>query len=105
MRDKDSLHPCIYEDDNLSMYIEMLGNEPFIHVSVYNWNHKLFKEWVIIFQEIKETFMRKGYTRIFASDMNKKTTKFAKMFGFKDTPLKTIGTDGKLRRVLVCQQQ
>ena len=100
MINPDAKHPCIYDDDNVTLYLEMCGDKPFIHCTVHEWSHNMLKtfkqEWV----NVLEAFKEKGYKDIYAPDMDKKVTKFAKMFGFETTKDVILGEDNKLRRVL-----
>jgi len=100
------MHPCIYSDDNVSVYIEMLdGDKAFLHCTVTNWSPSLYRQFRQIFKDLTIAFKKKGYKVIFAPDMDNKTTKFAKMFGFKETQHKIVGEDFKVRGVLECHLQ
>jgi len=98
-------HPLIYQDEDVELYLEMEGNNPYIHCTVLNWSPSLYKRFKKDFQKVLESFWKKGYTVVYAPDMDEKTTKFAKMFGFKETPHKIIGEDLQVRGVLECHRQ
>ena len=105
MINPDSKHPCIYDDDNVTLYLEMCEHRPFIHCTVHKWTHGTLKEFKVIWDSMITAFTNKGYEEIYASDMDDKVTKFAKMFGFKETENKTLGDDNKIRGVLKWHQQ
>ena len=104
MINPDAKHPCIYDDDNVTLYLEMSeGIHPFIHCTVHKWTHNTLKDFVKGWVEVLNTFKKKGYKEIYAPDMGDKITRFAKMFGFKETEDKILGEDLKIRGVLKCQ--
>ena len=101
MINPDAKHPCIYDDDNVTLYLEMCGDKPFIHCRVVNWSHNKLKEFLQIWLDIASIFKKKGYEYIYAPDMEPKVTKFAKVFGFKETQDSILSEDNKIRGVLI----
>ena len=99
-----SVHPIVYEDDDVRLSVEMCNNIPLLHCSIKKWTPGTFKRLRSEFQQVIDAFNAKGHQKIFAPDMNNKTTKFAKMFGFTKTDYFIIGEDKQIRGVLEWKQ-
>jgi len=106
MINPDAKHPCIYDDDNVTLYLEMSEEiYPFIHCTVHKWTHNTLREFKNIWTSVLNTFKKKGYKEIYAPDMDDKITRFAKMFGFRKIEGQILGEDLKVRGVLKCQME
>jgi len=102
MINPDAKHPCIYDDENVTLYLEICPDGlPLIHCRVHKWTHNTFKEFKEIWKSLTDIFKEKKYIGIYAPDMDSKLYKFAKMFGFETTEGFSLGEDGIMRRLLI----
>ena len=104
MINPDAKHPCIYDDENVTLYLEICPDGlPLLHCEVRKWTHNTFKEFREIWANLTDIFKEKKYIGIYAPEMDNKLYRFAKMFGFEATEKQTLGEDGVIRR-LICHK-
>lgn len=73
------IHPCVYKDDSIAVYIENASFGWCIHCYVTEWSKEMFWKFLGIFKDIKAAAPDNS---IYAVSKNSQLTKFAKMFGF-----------------------
>lgn len=56
----------IFEDENFEVKAELYKGNPFLHIDVYNFSHKVFKMIKLVFEGIKFGFYMEGYDSIYA---------------------------------------
>jgi len=80
----------LYEDEYVYLEVEVSDGIPYLHCQVVKWSPKIYDQllstWVNLMEGMKEQL---GIDFLFCLPPDKKTVKFAQMFGFK-----TIVTDG-----------
>lgn len=68
----------IYEDDDFVVRGEVLLDNPFIHVSVHNYNKSVRKRMLSVWCDIKQELWTNGWDFVFSHSTN---AKFARLFG------------------------
>ncbi len=65
------------------------GEFPFIHLELHKWSKEIYKEYLGVWAEIRQTMKDKGFTDLYCIiPMEEKLHKFECMFGFTTvTPL------------------
>ena len=74
----------IYEDKDMRLEEEIVGEVVFIHLSVSHFNKEVLQRMRRIFNTLKRTYLEDGYEEIFAATPS---TKFCKMI---DNSLKVL---------------
>jgi len=98
----ECLHPIIVDNDDMQASLEMVGEVPLLHCDVHNWNPSVYKQQLELFADTLDQLREKGYPTLYVAIGNEKLGKYAQMFGFKDTPLVTKGSDNITRRIMQC---
>ena len=93
-------HPKVYECDDFIFYIEMWNGFPFIHMTLIDFNHNIFKHMkAVVHDFVKDGINLYGYGE------EKATERLMKMAGFKETDLIIYNSNNRERRALCLQQQ
>lgn len=84
----DSLHPLIYSDDVVEVYLETHPHYGlFIHWISKKWSKSFYKHHLEVFLELCDQLKDKGFSCIHAAILvdDIKLQKFSEMFGFSYT--------------------
>lgn len=98
-------HPTIYKDADWELFLE---THPyyglFIHANVYNWSKSKLKHFYYVWYELLDQLKDKGFNDIHAAIMvdDVKLKKFADLFGFVDTGVRSLDTDKNEREIYRC---
>jgi len=101
-------HPdnkLILDDEYLTLRLDYSFLGLFIHCRTKKWNPSSYKHHKKVFESLKAVLRKKGYEDIMCYSDNDKLSKFSSMFGFKELDYCVITSDGKQRRVMICQIQ
>ena len=91
-------HPCVYEDDNFSVYIENSTMGWTLHCLVAEWKLSVYKDMLKVFALLIENAPR---NELYAFSNNDKLTKFCSLFGM-DIVDEIRDTNGKFKGDILC---
>lgn len=93
-------HPIVYECKDFIFYLEKWDGKPFIHMTLINFSHNIFKHM----KYIVNNFVKDGVT-LYGYGEEESTERLMKMAGFKQTNLIIKNSNNLERRALCLQQQ
>lgn len=89
-------HPIVYKCNDFIYYIEEWNGLNFLHMTLINFNHNIFKKMIAKAQSFAPIF---GYSE------EESTERLMKMAGFKETDLIIYNSNNLERRALCLQRQ
>jgi hypothetical protein len=95
-----SYHPKVYECGDFIFYLEIWNGLPFIHMTLINFNHNIFKHMKAVVND----FVKDGVD-LYGYGEEESTERLMKMAGFKETDLIIYNSNNRERRALCLQQQ
>lgn len=100
----DILHPLVYEDDTIQLYLE---THPFygviVHMYSLKWSLSVAKHYYDVLADLLEALKARGVNKVYAMSADEKLTRFAEMYGFQSTGTYVRDTQGVERLVMVCE--
>lgn len=99
----DILHPLIYEDDTIQIYLETHPHYGFIiHMYSLKWSLSVAKHYYKVLANLLDALKAHGVESLYAMSGDEKLTKFASMYGFNSTGTYLKDTKGIERVVMKC---
>lgn len=96
----NSIHPKIYGCKDFIFYLEIWNGLPFIHMTLINFNHNIFKKM----RSVCRGFVQDGIN-LYGYSEEESTERLMKMAGFKETDIIIENSNNLKRRALCLQQQ
>ena len=97
--ESDSIqHPCVYEDNNFSVYIEDNTMGWTLHCLVSKWKLSVYKDMLKVFTLLIDSAPR---NELYAFSKNEKLTKFCSLFGMEIID-ELRDKNGKFKGDLLC---
>ena len=95
-----SVHPVIYECDDFIFYLELWNGMRFIHLTIINFNHNIFKKM----KDIVCLLTQNGVP-LYGYGEENTTERLMKMAGFKKTGFAIINSNNIKGEILCLHQQ
>ena len=96
---KDEIqHPCAYEDENFSVYIENSAIGWTLHCLVNKWKLSVYKDMLKVFTLLIDNAPR---NELYAFSNNEKLTKFCSLFGMEIID-EMYNKDGEFEGDILC---
>ena len=93
-------HPVVYKCDDFIFYLEIWEGLPFIHMTLINFNHNIFKHM----KDTVRGFVKEG-VNLYGYGEEETTERLMKMAGFKGTDIVICNTNNLERGVLCLSEQ
>lgn len=98
------LHPLVYEDDTIQLYLE---THPYygciVHMYSLKWSLSVAKHYYVVLANLLDALRQQGVEELYAMSNNAKLTKFSEMYGFQSTGTYIKDTKGTERLVMRCE--